>query len=107
MFENLIYPVIGFVGTLLGPVLAFSNFKPNFYSLSILDINMPKMNGYESYKEIRKLDNKVKVCFLTAPEVFDESPRTPPPEILRNAKQFISKPLALADLEKIKKELAS
>jgi DNA-binding NarL/FixJ family response regulator len=67
VFENLIYPVIGFVGTLLGPVLAFSNFKPNFYSLS-----MPKMNGYEFYKEIRKLDNKVKVCFLTAPEVYDE-----------------------------------
>jgi two-component system, OmpR family, response regulator ChvI len=100
VFENLIYPVIGFVRTLLGPVLAFSNFKPNFYSLSILDINMPKMNEYESYKEIRKLDNKVKVCFLTAPEVYDESLRTPPPEILRNAKHFISKPLALADLEK-------
>ena len=29
------------------PVLALSNFKPNFYSLSILDINMPKMNGYD------------------------------------------------------------
>jgi two-component system, OmpR family, response regulator ChvI len=100
VFENLIYPVIGFVGTLLGSVLAFSNFKSNFYSLSILDINMPKMNGYESYREIRKLDNKVKVCFLTAPEVYDESLRTPPPEILRNAKHFISKPLALADLEK-------
>ena len=61
---------------------------------------MPKMNGYESYREIRKLDNKVKVCFLTAPEVYDEGLRTPPPEILRNAKHFISKPLALADLEK-------
>ncbi|MDP9289523.1 MAG: response regulator [Thermoproteota archaeon] len=90
------------------PVLALSNFKPNFYSLSILDINMPKMNGYELYKEIRKLDNKVKVCFLTASEVYDESLRTPPPEMLRHAKYFISKPIALDDLvKKIKKELAS
>ena len=77
------------------PVLALSNFKPNFYSLSILDINMPKMNGYELYKEIRKLDNKVKVCFLTASEVYDESLGTPPPEMLRHAKYFISKPLDL------------
>ena len=46
------------------PILALSNFKPNYYSLVILDINMPKMNGYELYKEIRKLDNKVKVCFF-------------------------------------------
>ena len=90
------------------PVLALSNFKPNFYSLSILDINMPKMNGYELYKEIRKLDNKVKVCFLTASEVYDESLRTLPPEMLRHARYFISKPLALDDLvKKIKKELAS
>ena len=30
------------------PILALLNFKPNFYSLSILDINMPNMNnGYE------------------------------------------------------------
>jgi len=36
------------------PMLALSNFKPNFYALLILDINMPKMNGYELYKEIRK-----------------------------------------------------
>jgi CheY-like chemotaxis protein len=27
---------------------------------------MPKMNGFESYREIRKLDDEVKVCFMTA-----------------------------------------
>ena len=52
------------------PVLALSNFKPNFYALSILDINMPKMNGYELYKEIRKIDDKVKVCFLTVSKSY-------------------------------------
>jgi len=90
------------------PILALSNFKPNFYALSILDINMPKMNGYELYKEIRKLDNKVKVCFLTGSEMYDGRLRMSPPEILNYAKSFISKPLALDDLvKKIKKELAS
>src|SRR5437867_12336728 len=57
------------------PILALSNFKPNFYSLSILDINMPKMNGYEFFREIKKLDSKIKVCFLTASEIYDETLR--------------------------------
>ena len=64
------------------PILALSNFKPNNYSLVLLDINMPKMNGYELYKEIRKLDDKVKVCFLTASEVYNEGLRDLAKEIL-------------------------
>jgi two-component SAPR family response regulator len=48
------------------PILALQNFKANFYDLIILDIRMPKMNGFDLYKQIRKIDNKVKVCFLTA-----------------------------------------
>ncbi len=35
------------------PAVALHNFRPNCYSLGILDINMPKMNGYDLYKEIR------------------------------------------------------
>lgn len=61
------------------PILALLNFKPNFCSLSILDINMPNMNnGYEFYREIRKIDTKVKVCFLTASEIYNGL-RVPPP----------------------------
>ena len=33
------------------------------------------MNGYDLYKEIRKLDKKVKVCFLTASEIYNEELR--------------------------------
>jgi CheY-like chemotaxis protein len=61
---------------------------------------MPKMNGYELYKELRGLENKVIVCFLTGSEVYGERLRLPPPEILNYAKSFISKPLALDDLVK-------
>jgi len=64
------------------PILALSNFKPNYYSLVILDINMPKMNGYDLYKEIRKLDNKVKICFLTASELYNANLRSQTKEIL-------------------------
>ena len=89
------------------PILALSNFKPNYYSLVILDINMPKINGYDLYKEIRKLDNKVKICFLTASELYNENLRSQTKEILNEVKRFISKPLTIEDLVvKVKKELA-
>ncbi len=86
--------------------LALSNFKPNFYSLLLLDINIPKMNGYELYKEIRKIDDKVKVCFLTASEIYKESLRVPPSQLLDDVKCFIPKPIALDDFVKqVKEEL--
>jgi CheY-like chemotaxis protein len=34
------------------PVLALSNFKPNFYDLVLVDINMPNMNGFELRDDI-------------------------------------------------------
>ena len=51
------------------PRYALENFKPHFYDLLILDIKMPEMNGFSFYKEIKKLDDKMKVCFLTAAEI--------------------------------------
>ncbi|MDQ3838611.1 MAG: response regulator [Thermoproteota archaeon] len=48
------------------PSLALSNFRPNTYDLVILDIRMPQMNGFELLNEIKKIDENVKVCFLTA-----------------------------------------
>ena len=40
--------------------------------MALLDVNMPKMNGFELYKEIRKIDDKVKVCFVTAFDIQRE-----------------------------------
>jgi DNA-binding NtrC family response regulator len=48
------------------PSLVLSNFRPNMYDLAILDIRMPQMNGFELFHEIRKIDENVKGCFLTA-----------------------------------------
>jgi len=53
------------------PFLALENFKPHFYDLLILDIKMPDMNGFSFYRDIKKLDEKMKVCFLTAVEIND------------------------------------
>jgi len=53
------------------PFVALDNFKPHYYyNLLILDIKMPEMNGFTFYREIRKLDGKMKVCFLTAGEMY-------------------------------------
>ena len=48
------------------PVLALSSFKPHHYDLVMLDVKMPKMDGFELYNEIKKIDNRTKVCFITA-----------------------------------------
>jgi DNA-binding response OmpR family regulator len=57
------------------PQLALSHLKPDFYDLVVLDIKMPGMNGFQLYREIKKIDSKVKVCFLTASEMFYEEYR--------------------------------
>ena len=60
------------VDTFNDPQEALSNYKPGYYDLVILDIKMPKMDGFELYDEIKKQDHKAKVCFLTASELYYE-----------------------------------
>ena len=54
------------------PLLALKNFRSSLYDLLLLDIKMPTMNGYEFFVRIRKIDKKVKVCFLTALSEYDD-----------------------------------
>ena len=54
------------VNSFTNPISALSSFKPNTHDLAILDIKMPKMNGYELYEKMKNIDDKIKVCFLTA-----------------------------------------
>src|SRR5919108_3173001 len=55
------------------PIEVLSTFKPGSYDLLLIDVRMPKMNGFELYQEIKKKDDKIKVCFITGYEVFYES----------------------------------
>src|SRR5918911_1833325 len=47
-------------------ILALAEFRPNFYDLLLIDVNIPKMDGFRLYEEIKKIDCSVKVCFITA-----------------------------------------
>ena len=78
---------------------ALSNFKPDYYDLVILDIKMPKMDGFELYYELKKKDNDVKVCFLTASELYYEEFRKKEYHAL-DKNLFIRKPIDNEDLLK-------
>jgi DNA-binding response OmpR family regulator len=60
------------VDTFNDPQEALSKFKPGLYDLVILDIKMPKMDGFELYHKIKKKDNNANICFLTASELYYE-----------------------------------
>jgi two-component system, OmpR family, response regulator ChvI len=87
------------VDTYNDPLSALSNFKPNMYGLALLDIRMPKMNGFELYKKMKAIDRKIEVCFITAFEDYREEFKESFPE-LEEAKYFIRKPKAVEDLVK-------
>src|SRR5918911_2909684 len=97
---NMILEMNGFeVDSYNDPLLALSNFKPDSYGLALLDIRMPKMNGFELYKRIKDIDKNVEVCFITAFEDYREEFKGAFPE-LEEAKYLIRKPKAIEDLVK-------
>jgi DNA-binding response OmpR family regulator len=84
------------------PILALNNYKVNFYDLVILDIKMPKMDGFELYIKIREQDPNAKICFLTAITTFNEDFRKTRVALGKtiNEDYFIQKPIKSQDLVK-------
>jgi two-component system catabolic regulation response regulator CreB/two-component system response regulator ChvI len=54
-------------------VKALQEFRPNYYDLVILDIRMPKLNGFALCEKIRELDKAVQIIFITAGELYYEN----------------------------------
>ncbi len=50
--------------------IALSKFKPDYYDLLLIDVKMPKIDGFELYELISKIDDKVMVWFITAYETY-------------------------------------
>ena len=75
------------------PLVALSAFKPNYYDLILLDINLSVLNGFELYEKILKLDINVKACFMSAAQINREALREIYPSISLGC--FIRKPVTI------------
>jgi two-component system, OmpR family, response regulator ChvI len=84
------------VDTFNDPQAALANFKPSYYDLMIIDIRMPRINGFDLYRELKKRDSAVRVCFLTAFEIYYEEFRKLFPTI--DVKAFIRKPVSISNI---------
>ncbi len=86
------------------PLLALSEFKPSFYDLLLVDVNMPKVNGFEFSEKILKLDVNVRVCYISAGEMNIEALREQYPSLSIGC--FIKKPVTIENLvRRVKAEL--
>lgn len=78
------------------PLAALSEFKPGMYDASILDIRMPEINGFELCRRLRKIDSTLRICFLTAFDVYQKEFETMFPEVKADA--LFRKPVTLNEL---------
>jgi len=86
------------------PIVALSDFKPNFYDLLLVDINMPHMNGFELCEKILAIDINVRICFMSAVDINREGLREIYPSLGLGC--FIRKPVTIDNLlKRIRSEL--
>ena len=91
------------VETFTDPSSALSNFKSGYYDFLLIDIRMPKIDGYELYDKIRAIDAKVKACFISAYNVNYKALREQFPTL---EMECYAKPLEIDELiGKITEEL--
>jgi len=85
------------------PLDALDKFKPNYYDLAILDIKMPEMNGTQLYIELRKLDQKIPICFISAYEMTIDELRRILPDYITNClmKKPVSNDLLVARVQEV------
>jgi DNA-binding response OmpR family regulator len=86
------------------PLLALSEFKPDFYDLILVDINMPKMNGFDFCVKVFEVDINPRVCFMSSGLVNQEALKEQYPSLSFGC--FIKKPITMENLvRKVKAEL--
>ena len=86
------------VKTFDDPTLALSDFKAGLYDLVILDLTMPNIDGFDLYQKMKKIDNKVKFCFLSGRETCRDEPSKGDHSMIDD--MFIRKPITITNLLK-------
>ena len=75
---------------------AFKNHELGYYDVIITDIRMPKMNGFDLYRQIKEINPDTKIAFITAFEINKDEFNKVLPSI--EVKDFIIKPIDMDDL---------
>ena len=70
------------------------NSLSNIYDLIILDVMLPKMNGFDILSEIRKKEIKSKVIMLTAKNLLDDKLNG----FEKGANDYLTKPFHMEEL---------
>lgn len=74
--------------------LALQGFKKDKYDLCILDVMMPKMDGFTLAREIRKINGQIPFIFLTAKSLKDDVIEG----FTAGADDYITKPFSMEEL---------
>jgi len=74
------------------PQKLLDNFEACRYDVMITDVRMPCINGLELYEKIKKLDNKIKIYFLSACEIYENETNKVSPN------SIIKKPVSIESL---------
>lgn len=74
--------------------IAFERFNSSTYNFCIFDVMMPEMDGFTLAKEIREIDKKVPILFLTAKSMKDDKLQG----FSVGADDYLTKPFSMEEL---------
>ena len=81
--------------------MALSEFKPDYYDLMLVDINMPEMNGLEFSVKVLEMDANPRICFMSSALINQGALREQYPSLSFGC--FINKPVSMENLIRIVK----
>lgn len=73
--------------------------KEGQFDLALLDIKMTPINGFELYRRLQNIDKKLRVCFITAFEIYFDEFKRVFPKIKVDC--FVKKPVSIEQLVNI------
>ena len=90
------------IDTYTNPLDALYYYKKGRYDLILLDLKMPQIDGIAMFQALKKIDEEVKVCLITADLSYLEQVKEEIPNI---EKYVIHKPILLRNLKEKVNEL--